>query len=260
MVKLSADSLLAVINDILDFSKIEAGKMELDSSGLQPARNAGGDDPQLQRAGRPEKHLELVCDVHASVPAAVSGDPTRLRQVIVNLLGNAVKFTDQGEVVLQAEVQQIRRTSVETALHGSRHRHRHSQGQAAADLRGLRPGGRFLHAQVRRHGPGPDDFQPLGGHDGRDESGWRASRARAARFTSPPSSNWLRLLPKRSAADSEAAWSGIPVLVVDDNPTNRRILEMTLRQWGMKPTLVSSGWAALAELRRSQGSRTSQRR
>jgi two-component system, sensor histidine kinase and response regulator len=112
MVKLSADSLLSVINDILDFSKIEAGKMDLESTPFDLRDNL---DQTIRsfgiRAG--EKGLELVCDVRSDVPQMVVGDPTRLRQVLVNLLGNALKFTDRGEIVLQAELRDAKGDAVE---------------------------------------------------------------------------------------------------------------------------------------------------
>ena len=105
MVKLSADSLLSVINDILDFSKIEAGKMDLEAMAFDVRENL---EETMRSFGlrASEKGLELVCDVRSDVPQMVVGDPTQLRQVLVNLLGNAIKFTERGEVVLQAEAQQ----------------------------------------------------------------------------------------------------------------------------------------------------------
>ncbi len=100
MVKTSADSLLTVINDILDFSKIEAGKLDLEAiefslrGSLEPAMKA-------MALGAHQKDLELNWRVHSDVPDVVLGDPGRLRQILVNLVGNAVKFTEQGEVTVQ---------------------------------------------------------------------------------------------------------------------------------------------------------------
>jgi two-component system sensor histidine kinase/response regulator len=102
-IKSSADSLLTVINDILDFSKIEAGKMDLEVTDFN-LRNC------VEEALRPlalradEKRIELLCDIAASVPEVIRGDPTRLRQVIVNLIGNAIKFTSEGEVALRVDL------------------------------------------------------------------------------------------------------------------------------------------------------------
>ncbi len=91
-----------MINDILDFSKIEAGKLELDPMRFQPARLPGGQLFGRWRCRRTQKGLELLLDTsHPDVPDCVVGDATRLRQILVNLVGNAIKFTDQGEVVRQ---------------------------------------------------------------------------------------------------------------------------------------------------------------
>jgi signal transduction histidine kinase/CheY-like chemotaxis protein len=100
LVKSSADSLLGIINDILDFSKIEAGRVELESIPFDPWECAQEAARTLALRAR-EKGLELVCHVHPAVPRLAKGDPGRLRQVLVNLLGNAVKFTDKGDVVLE---------------------------------------------------------------------------------------------------------------------------------------------------------------
>jgi two-component system sensor histidine kinase/response regulator len=102
-VKVSGDSLLVVINDILDFSKIEAGKMELDQTALE-VRNVVADALKTVALRADEKHLELTANVHPQVPAKVIGDPARLRQVLLNLLGNAIKFTHQGEVSIEVSV------------------------------------------------------------------------------------------------------------------------------------------------------------
>ena len=101
-VRISADSLLGLINDILDFSKIEAGKLDLERVDFD-LRDALDETMRPLAPRAHQKGLELAYHVGAGVPAAVSGDPARLRQIIVNLVGNAVKFTEAGEVVLQVE-------------------------------------------------------------------------------------------------------------------------------------------------------------
>jgi two-component system sensor histidine kinase/response regulator len=112
MVKQSADSLVTVINDILDFSKIEAGKLDLDSVTFNPREVLEETAKTFSlRAG--EKSLDLVCDIPSNIPRIVQGDPDRLRQVLINLLGNAIKFTDRGEVVLQADVLHSQHDAVE---------------------------------------------------------------------------------------------------------------------------------------------------
>jgi PAS domain S-box-containing protein len=250
MVKTSADSLLAVVNDILDYSKIEAGRMELECT-LFNLRESLEETIRTFGVRAGEKGLELVCDIRSDVPQAVAGDPARLRQVVVNLLGNAVKFTDRGEVILQAEIQQKQESGVE------------------------------LHFAVRDTGIGiPKDKQDLifGAFTQADSSATRKYGGTGLGLTISSrlvammgGRIWLESEPGRGstfhftakfglAQDSQqareipghATLAGIPVLVVDDNPTNRRILEQTLLRWGMKPTSVSSGWAALAELRRAR--------
>ena len=250
MVKTSADSLMTVINDILDFSKIEAGKMELDCLEFDLRQS-------LEETLRPfgivagEKNVELVCDIRSDVPSVIVSDPTRLRQVIVNLLGNAVKFTDRGEIVLQVEIQQLQERHVE------------------------------LHFAVRDTGIGiPKEKQELifeafaqaDGSSRRKYGGTGLGLTISTRLVAAMGGRiWLESepgqgstfhftvkgeLPARRESERDsgkpASLVGISVLIVDDNPTNRRILERTLLHWGMKPTSVGSGWAAIAELRRAQ--------
>jgi signal transduction histidine kinase len=101
-IKSSADSLLTVINDILDYSKIEAGKLELESICVQPPRSIE-ETVRMLAVRAHEKNLELVAEVAPDVPEYVIGDVTRLRQILINILGNAIKFTSSGEVALQVE-------------------------------------------------------------------------------------------------------------------------------------------------------------
>ena len=106
IVKDSALSLLALLNDILDFSKIEAGRMELENIPFS-LRDVAGDAARLLAVNAARKGLELICHVNAAVPDMLVGDPGRLRQVIVNLVGNAIKFTDQGEVRVRISIDDI---------------------------------------------------------------------------------------------------------------------------------------------------------
>jgi PAS domain S-box-containing protein len=254
MVKASADSLLVLINDILDFSKIEAGKMELDTA-IFNLRDLLEETVRTFAVTASNKNLELVCDIHSDVPEAVTGDATRLRQVLVNLLGNAFKFTDRGEVVLQAEVQRVHE------------------------------GGVDLHFAVRDTGIGIvkekvgqifEAFVQADGSSTRKYGGtglgltisnrlvammggriWAESEpGKGSTFHFTAKFDLASSAARASGAEARITLSGIPVLIVDDNPTNRRILEMTLLQWGMKPLLVGGGWAALAELRRARESGT----
>ena len=100
IVKTSAESLMTVLNDILDFSKIEAGKLRLEAISFNLWRTVG-DALRTFSLKAYEKRLELVCDIDRDVPVFVSGDPGRLRQILINLVGNAIKFTDRGEIVVR---------------------------------------------------------------------------------------------------------------------------------------------------------------
>ncbi len=162
LVRSSAESLMRVINDILDFSKIEAGRLELEVvrfnlhelvyETLRPlALRAHG-------AG-----LELACRVAPDVPELVEGDPHRLRQILVNLVGNAVKFTPSGEVVVEVtepSPRPRRRPTEPVPLHFSRDRHRDRDlaAEAGGDLRALRAGRRLDDPQLRRDRARPDDL------------------------------------------------------------------------------------------------------
>ena len=250
MVKTSADSLLVVINDILDFSKIEAGKMDLDSAVFN-LRELLEETVRTFGVSASNKKLELVCDIHSDVPQAVAGDAARLRQVLVNLLGNAFKFTDRGEIVLQAEVQQFHQRSVElhlavrdTGIGIAKEK----QGQifeafVQADGSSTRRyGGTGLGLTISNR-----LVAMMGGRI------WLESApGQGSTFHFTAKFELASAAPHQAEFDGRTGLAGIPVLVVDDNPTNRHILELTLLQWGMRPTLVPSGWAALEELRRAQ--------
>ena len=114
LIKASADSLLTIIDDILDFSKIEAGKLDVDRLTFDLAENLE-DTARTMSLRAQQKGLDLRCEVHPDVPATVNGDPVRLRQIVVNLLGNAIKFTRRGEVTLSVNVES--REGDEAMLH-----------------------------------------------------------------------------------------------------------------------------------------------
>ncbi len=157
LVRSSADSLLAVINDILDFSKIEAGKLGLDPSPFD-LRDAIGDTLQTLALRGHAKGLELACRIAPDVPDALVGDVGRLRQVIVNLVGNAIKFTEHGEVVDLGRPGGGGRVGAAAPLRRRRHGHRHRRREARGDLRAVRAGRPLDDAAIRRHGAGPGDL------------------------------------------------------------------------------------------------------
>jgi two-component system sensor histidine kinase/response regulator len=259
-VKVSADQLLRVINDILDFSKIEAGKLDLDPVPFS-LRDGIADTLRALRGRAHAKGLELAYHVDANVPDGVVGDALRLRQIVTNLVGNAIKFTEQGEVVV--EVTPWDEGDSETGL---------SQPSHPASVS-------HLHFTVRDTGIGiPADKLPLifGAFTQADSSttrrfgGTGLGLAISSQLTAMMGGKlWAEsavgrgstfhftvrfgrsdeAVPKPSGRQVELV--GLPVLVVDDNATNRGILEGVLAYWRMRPTAVASGYLALAEMRRA---------
>ena len=210
-----------------------------------------GDAAKAARAPRREKGLELACDIAADVPEALVGDAGRLRQVLLNVLGNAVKFTTEGEVVLRVDGRG-RSAEARATLHFSVR----DTGigippeKQAADLPGVHPGRQLDDAPLRRHRARPRDRAPARRADGRPlwvES--EVGRGSTFHFTAvfdrrrPPS--------HPTPSSSRQALDGLRVLVVDDNATNRRILEEMLASWHMKPTAVGDAPTAMAALRKA---------
>jgi signal transduction histidine kinase/DNA-binding response OmpR family regulator/HPt (histidine-containing phosphotransfer) domain-containing protein len=244
MVKSSADSLLSVINDILDFSKIEAGRLELEQVPFKLADTVSALLRTLSLRAQ-EKGLELIGHQEPEVPNHLVGDPNRLRQVLVNLVGNALKFTDKGEVVVAVK---------------------------CASREGSRVG---LHFTVTDTGAGiPPEKQAL-----IFEAFAQADSSTSRRFGGTGlgltiSRQLVEMMHGRLWVESEVGrgstfhftacfevgdttsvmvsmpmkFQDLAVMVVDDNATNRRILEQTLKNWQMRPTLTASGMEALAAL------------
>ncbi|NNC87387.1 MAG: PAS domain-containing protein [Akkermansiaceae bacterium] len=245
MVMQSGENLLTLINDILDFSKIEAGKMELDQSVFN-LRESIGDTMKSLAIRAHDKGLELAFSVDPGVPRALVGDVTRLRQIVVNLVGNAIKFTAKGEVVLDVRTKELRDDSA------------------------------LLHFSVSDTGIGisPDkrdkifeSFQQADTSTTRGYGGTGLGLAISTRFVElMDGSIWVESeegkgscfhftarcqVDKRDGKQPEkspAAVIDAPVLVVDDNSTNRQILDQMLGSWGMNPTLVSGARAGLQQL------------
>lgn len=248
LVKDSAISLLSIINDILDFSKVEAGKLELEPipftlrDTLDNALN-----PMAARAH--SKNLELAVQVRPDVPDGLIGDPGRIRQVIVNLVGNAIKFTEVGEVVVR--VQAKSRTESHATLHFSvsdtgmgippeRQEHVFEAFTQADSSTTRKYGGTGLGLAI--------STQLVGLMGGRIWIESEVGKGSTFHFTAKFEVN----KNGRAPAWDVQALHDLPVLIVDDNATNRRILEETLINWHMLPAAVDGGRAALAELTRAK--------
>jgi signal transduction histidine kinase len=247
MIRQSADSLLQLLNDILDFSKIEAGKLELEEIDFR-LRDCIGKTAKTLSLRAAEKRLELACRIDPKLPNDLLGDPSRLRQIVVNLVGNAIKFTEQGEVVV--DVTQQSRDADAIVLHLSvrdtgigitseqQERIFDSFSQADASM-SRRYGGTGLGLAI--------SFQLVQLMNGRiwveSELGQGTAFHFTAKFGVGQDSGDARLTQLSSL-------HGLRVLVVDDNLTNRRIFEEMLKNWKMAPTTVANAMTGLAELSR----------
>jgi PAS domain S-box-containing protein len=250
MVKDSADNLLTLINDILDFSKIEAGKLGLDLIDFNLHDTLANTMKTLApRASG--KGLELVYQTPPSLPRDLVGDPGRLRQILVNLVGNAIKFTAQGEVVVHVETQSQTEDGVElhfavtdTGIGIPREKQELIFAAfAQADNSTTRKyGGTGLGLAITS--------QLVKMMRGRlwveSEPGQGSTFHFTAHFG-------LGKVPTKPHALRETVClRDMPVLVVDDNATNRRILEAMLAHWMMQPTLADGGWAGLAAMEQAK--------
>ena len=250
LVKHSADSLLMIVNDILDFSKIEAGRMDLDHAPF--ALRETVDEALGSVAVRAhQKGLELLCDVAPDVPDQLIGDAGRLRQVLLNLLGNAIKFTTTGEVSLRVAVtphdggeQQLQFSIIDTGI-GIPADKQHlifeafSQGDGSTTRRF---GGTGLGLTICSK-----LVSLMGGRIWVESTPGQGS---AFHFTA-----LIAAQPNQSPRTDEAPLNGVSVLIVDDNVTNLQIFERTLVKWGMRPTLADSGAAALDAFNRARQTR-----
>jgi signal transduction histidine kinase/CheY-like chemotaxis protein len=263
--KSAADNLLGILNDLLDFSKIEAGKMELDPTDFS-LRAVLADTMRSQAVRAHTKGLELLCHVRPDVPDALVGDAGRLRQVLLNLLGNAIKFTGDGEVVV--EVKEVSRRGAEGA---EKECTDPSSSAPSAPLRD-----NLLAFSVRDTGIGiaADNqekifkaFEQADNSTTRRYGGTGLGLAIASRLValmggtiqvdSAPGQGSTFSFTARFGARPEAEGrpataapllEGLRVLVVDDNATNRQILLEWLRGWGVQATAVPDGLTALDAL------------
>ncbi len=246
-IRTSGDALLEIINDILDFSKIEAGQVRLESVEFSP-KHVTEEAVEVFADAAANKGLELILDVEPDVPDYVVGDAGRLRQVLVNIVGNAVKFTETGEVAVRAQRLVARGPGIllrfEVADSGI--------GLTQADQTQIfstyaqvdssttrRYGGTGLGLAIARM-----LAQLMGGEIGVESEKGAGSRFWfTARFREAEGKAEKRIAP--------ASLTGTAVAVIDDNRTNRTILERYLDSWGMRERSFEGGPQALSELRRA---------
>ena len=250
-VRHSAEALLGILNDILDFSKIEAGKLELEPVSFSPEELLF-DTVSAMALKAHQKGLEIVCDVSPAIPLSVRGDSGRLRQVVMNLLGNAIKFTNSGEVVVRAALEQdwgekfkLHFVVEDTGIGIPEEKCKLIfEAFRQADVSMTRKyGGSGLGLAISS-----EIVRLMGGEI------WVESKLGGGskfHFTAVFQQNEL---PKMRVPEADAAsLKGIKVIVIDDNASNRDYLDGALRGWGMSPTLMASGIEALAEIGNSQG-------
>ncbi len=248
-VRSSAESLLTILNDILDFSRIEAGRLTLDPVVFDLAGMLGEMMRTLAIRAQ-QKGLELLCRIGPDVPETVFGDPDRLRQVLLNLLANAIKFTETGEVLLDVELESQEDDSAYLCLSVT------DTGIGIPEEKQTSIFAPFIQADnsiTRRFGGtglglaiASRLVEAMGGRiwlestPGLGSTFHFTARVRVERTPAPRS--------RLALADS---LRGLPALVVDDNFTNRRILEEFLIGWQIRPTTASGGRAALQILRQA---------
>jgi signal transduction histidine kinase/CheY-like chemotaxis protein len=246
-VKMSGDALLTVINDILDFSKIEAGRVDLEAIDFN-LRDCLEMSLKTLAVRADEKGLELLCEVAPEVPEVVRGDSGRLRQVIINLAGNAIKFTDRGEVGLKVQVEatneydcKLRFTVADSGIGIPKEKLQSIFDPfSQADTSTTRKyGGTGLGLTI--------SSRLVGMMGGRIWVTSEVGRGSEFYFTMRLGIADTKVIEVGAIAPPEIL-RGVSVLVVDDNRTNRRILEGMLMRWEMKVTCVEGGDEALAQL------------
>ena len=245
IVKNSAESLLGILNDILDFSKIEANKLMLERVGFE-LRQAVSETLKILGPRASQKGIELICDIADDVPQHVLGDPTRLRQVLINLVGNAIKFTNQGEIVVSLAVEACTdaTVTVQVAVRDS------GIGISADKFDSIFEAFSQADASTTRQYGGTGLglsissrlVELMGGHMSVDSEFGKGS---TFQFTVVLGVDTKPLMP---LATEHLA--GKRVLVVDDNAVNRAIILCQLTRWGMQAVAASSG--AEAQIRFGQ--------
>lgn len=245
-VRNSADALLAIINDILDFSKIEAGKLDLEIIDFD-LRETIEEVAELLAEQAQSKGLELICDIQPALPAKLCGDPGRLRQILTNLVVNAVKFTEIGEVIIRVRAKeendtgvQLRFEVIDTGIGISKEtRGKLFQAFSQADGSTTRKfGGTGLGLTISKQ-----LVEMMGGRIGINSEPGQGSTF------------WFTLNLKKQTGRSDAKigqpfdFTGLKALIVDAHATMRSVLENQLKQWGIQTETASNGVHALKMLR-----------
>jgi PAS domain S-box-containing protein len=245
-VKLSADTLLRIINDILDFSRIEAGRLELEALPFCLRETIGSALKTLARRAD-EKGLELLCDIQHDVPDSLVGDPSRIWQVIINLVGNSLKFTPAGEIVVSVAAVDVTRDDallqfsvLDTGIGiPSERQERIFEAFTQVDASTTRQyGGSGLGLAISAR-----LVELMGGTIWLESEPGRGSTfSFTVRLWRPSASE------KKDQKPQDGELVGKRVLVVDDNPTSRRILGSLLNNWQLSVSLVANGAEALQQI------------
>ena len=238
----SAESLLQILNDILDFSKIEAGKLELESIDFN-LREVVEETIELLAARAHSKGLELACSVQPDVPALVRGDPVRLRQVLINLVGNAVKFTERGEVLVKLELRDDHRIGFEVSdtgigLSEEAQQRIFSAFSQADSFTTRKYGGTGLGLAIVKQLVG------LMGGEVRVQS----VPQQGSRFSfdiNLPAVAESTVLQPRDAPMAQLPGGGARILLVEDNPVNREVALGMLENLGCTVVVAENGWLAI---------------
>jgi len=248
-VKLSAESLLSIINDILDFSKIEVGRLELDSFEFNVHEVVGSTLKGIAIRAH-QKGLELVYDIRPTVPDVLVGDAHRLRQILLNLVANAIKFTDQGEVVVTLDSAPERGANMihmvvrDTGI-GIAHEQQNvifeAFSQADSSHR-RRYGGTGLGLAITSR-----LVRLMGGEISVNSEPGQGSEFHVVAPLPAGACNNLAI---------PECLKGVSTLIVDDNLTQRKILTAMLTRWGMKPDSVESAPRALSAMEAAAGCKT----
>ncbi|MCA9054750.1 MAG: response regulator [Planctomycetaceae bacterium] len=249
----SGESLLSLLNDILDFSKIESGRFELENRPFDVREVVGGTLKTLGLRAH-KKGIELAWEVAADVPEAVSGDAVRFRQILVNLAGNAVKFTDEGEIVVSVDRSEtpprdpegvvlhvcVRDTGI--GIPADRLQAVFEQFEQADSSTTRKYGGTGLGLTISSR-----LVELMGGRLGVQSEIGKGTRFEFEIHLSPTPAGWAPASPS-----GLKALRGTKVLICDDNATNRRILIDNLTRWNLRPVEADSGPRALQEFEQAE--------